>query len=169
MFREMDQTRRHFDGLLGTPLLPAIWRRAATEERVWSPAIEVLEKDDKFIVRAELPGLAEEDVEVHVGEGAVTIKGEKKAETETEEEGHRWSERRYGSFTRRVRFPSSVDAENIEASYGDGVLEITLPKVAEIKPKRLTLKPRVAGETTAEAEEPGGVEETKAPEDTNTD
>ena len=89
--------------------------------------------------------MTEDDVEVHVGDGTLTIKGEKKAENEVKEEDYRWSERSYGSFVRTIGFPSSVDAEKIGASYGDGVLEIALPKVAEIKPKRITLKTKTVG------------------------
>ncbi len=145
LFRELEETGRHFEGLLGTPLLPAAWRRLPAEEKEWSPAVEVFEKDDKFVVKAELPGLSEDDVEVHVGDGTLTIKGEKKTENEVKEDDYHWSERSYGSFVRTIGFPSSVDAEKIEASYGDGVLEIALPKVAEIKPKRITLKTRAVG------------------------
>lgn len=142
LFRELEETGRHLDGLLGTTLLPAAWHRLPAEEKEWSPAVEVFEKDDKFIVKAELPGLAEDDVEVHVGDGTLTIRGEKKTESEVKEEDYHWSELSYGKFVRTIGFPSSVAADKIEASYGDGVLEIALPKVAEIKPKRITLKPK---------------------------
>ena len=79
---------------------------------------------------------------VSVSDGTLTIKGEKRTENEVKEEDYHRSERSYGKFVRTIGFPSSVDAEKIEASYGDGVLEIALPKVAEIKPKRITLKTR---------------------------
>ncbi len=146
LFRELEETGRHLGVLLGTTLLPAAARRLPVEEKEWSPAIEVFEKDDKFVVKAELPGLNEADVEVHVSDGSLTIKGEKRTENEVKEEDYHWSERSYGKFVRTIGFPSSVDAEKIEASYGDGVLEIALPKVAEIKPKRITLKTRKGAE-----------------------
>ena len=142
LFRELEETGRHLDGLLGTTLLPTVARRLPVEEKEWSPAVEVVEKDDKFIVKAELAGLSMEDVEVHAADGTLTIRGEKKTESEVQDEDYHWSERSYGKFVRTIGFPSNVDAEKIEASYGDGVLEIVLPKVAEIKPKRITLKPR---------------------------
>ena len=138
-FRELEETGRQFDSLLGTPFLPAIWRRLPAEEREWFPAVEVFEKEDRYIVKAELPGMKEEDIEVNAADGRLTIKGEKKTEHEVEEEEYHWSERSYGSFVRTIGFPSNVDTSKIKASYEQGVLEITLPKVAEVKPKKITV------------------------------
>ncbi len=137
LFRELEETGRHFDNLLGGVALPAIWRRLPTQEREWSPAVEVLEKEDRFIIKVELPGLKEEDLDVSVGDGSLTIKGEKKTENEVKEEDYHWSERSYGSFVRTIGFPSTADAGKIEAHYENGVLEITLPKVSEVKPKKI--------------------------------
>ncbi len=142
LFRELEETGRPLDGLLGARFFPPAARPLSAEIKEWSPAVEVLEKGDKFIVNAELPGLNEDAVEVHVSDGVLTINGEKRIENEIKEEDYHWNERSYGKFVRTIGFPSSVDAEKIEASYSDGVLEITLPKVAETKPKRITLKTR---------------------------
>lgn len=139
MLRELEETGRHFDSIFGTPFLPAIWRRLPTEEKDWAPALEVLEKEDRFVVRAELPGIQEKDIEVSVKDGTLTLKGEKKTEHEVKEEDYRWTERSYGSFYRTVTLPSNVEAEKIAATYEDGVLEIDLPKVAEVKPKKITV------------------------------
>ena len=139
LFQELEGAGRHFDSIFGTPFLPAIWHRLPTEEKEWAPAIEVLEKEDRFVVKAELPGIKEDEIEISVNDGTLTLKGEKKTEHEVREEHYRWTERSYGSFHRTISLPSNVDTEKIGATYQDGVLEIDLPKVAEIKPKRITV------------------------------
>jgi HSP20 family protein len=148
LFRELEETGRQFDSLFETSFWPAVWRRLPAQEREWSPAIEVFEKEDKYVIRAELPGLKEEDVEVSVSDETLTMKGEKKTEHEVKEEEYHWSERTYGSFLRTIRLPSNVDAEKIEAEYENGIMEITLPKMAEVKPKKIAVKPK-------KGEEPG--------------
>jgi len=116
------------------------------EERSWTPAVDVFEKDDKFVVKAELPGMKEEDIDVSVVGDALTIRGEKVAETEVDEEDYYRSECSYGSFIRSLPLPSNVNADKITATYEGGVLEISLPKVAEIKPKKV----RVSAKKKAE-------------------
>jgi len=138
-FREMEEMERRINDVFGRPLLPAIWRRTPVEEMGWAPAIEMFEKDDKFMVKAELPGMKEEDIDVSVVGDTLTIKGERKAESEVKEEDYYCCERSYGSFSRSITLPSSVDAKNIEASYENGVLEVSLPKAAEVKPKKITV------------------------------
>ncbi len=115
-----------------------MWR-LPVEERGWMPAVDIFEKDDKFVVKAELPGMKEEDIDVSVVGDTLMIKGEKKTETEVKEENYYRCERAYGSFYRSVPLPSTVDADKIEASFEDGVLEVTLPKSAEIKPKKIAV------------------------------
>ena len=131
--------QRRFEEIFGRPFLPAVWRRVPSEERGWAPAIEVFEKEDKFVVKAELPGMKEEDIDVSVVGDTLTIKGERKAETEVKEEDYYCCERSYGSFSRSIALPSTVDASKIEASYEDGVLEVSLPKATEAKPKKVTV------------------------------
>jgi HSP20 family protein len=105
----------------------------------WAPAIDVFEKDDKFVVKAELPGMKEEDINVSVVGDTLTIKGERKAESEAKEKDYYYCERSYGSFSRSLALPSNVDAQKIEANYEDGVLEISLPKIPEVKPKKVSV------------------------------
>ena len=147
LFRELEETGRQFDSLFETSLWPAIWRRLPAEEREWSPALEVFEKEDRYVVKVELPGLKEEDVDVSVNDDTLTLKGEKKTEHEVKEEEYHWSERTYGSFLRTIRLPSNVDIKKIEAEYENGMLEITLPKMAEVKPKKISVKPKKGEET----------------------
>ena len=88
-------------------------------------------------MKAELPGMKEENIDVSVIGETLTRKGERKAETETKEEEYYCCERSYGSFFRSIALPSTVDVKKIEASYSNGVLEISLPKAAEIKPEKV--------------------------------
>ncbi len=87
-FRELEEMERRFGDLFGRPFLPAVWRRIPMVEMVWAPAIEVFEKEDKFVVKAELPGMKEEDIDVSVVGDTLTIKGERKAESEVKEEDY---------------------------------------------------------------------------------
>jgi len=135
-FRELEEVERRFRDTFGQSLLPA-WRRLPLEEKEWIPAIDVFEKEDKFVVKAELPGMKEDDIDVSVIGDILTIKGEKKTEAEVKEDEYYRCERSYGSFFRSVALPSHVDAKKIEASYEEGVLEITLPKVPEVQPKKV--------------------------------
>ena len=137
-FREMEEWERRFEDLLGRPM----WR-LPVEEIGWMPAVDVLEKDDKFVVKAELPGMKEEDINVSVVGDTLTIKGEKKTETEVKEEDYYRCERSYGSFYRSIPLPSTVDSAKIEASYEDGVLEVTLPKAPEVKPKKIAVSAKM--------------------------
>ncbi|MBA7699549.1 hypothetical protein ES703_108246 [subsurface metagenome] len=138
-FREPEDMERRLEDILGRPFLPAVWRRIPTVEMGWAPAIEVFEKEDRFVVKAELPGMTEEDIDISVVDETLTIKGERKAETEVKEEDYYCCERSYGNFSRSIALPSTVDAKKIEASYEDGVLEVNIPKAAEVKPKKISV------------------------------
>jgi len=100
----------------------------------------MIEKEDRFIVKVELPGMKKEDIDISVTGNTLTIKGERKAETEVKEEEYYCCERSYGNFFRSLTIPVSVDIEKIEAKYKDGVLEIDLPKSPEVTPKKIDIK-----------------------------
>jgi len=138
-FHELEELERRFEDIFGRSLLPALWRRLPTIERGWIPSIDVFEKEDKFVVKAELPGMKAEDFDVSVVGDTLTIKGERKAESEVKEEDYYCCERSYGSFSRSITLPSTVDAKKVEATYEDGVLEVTLPKAVEVKPKKISV------------------------------
>jgi len=131
---------RRFDEMFGRSLIPSIYRRLPVEQMAWAPTIDIFEKDDKFVVKAEIPGMKEEDIHVSVEGDMLTIRGEKKTESEVKEEDYYRCERSYGSFFRSVDLPSTVDASKIEADYEDGVLEVTLSKKPEVKPKKVAVK-----------------------------
>jgi HSP20 family protein len=141
-FRELEDMERSFDDLLSWPSVPAMWRRMPSMEMGWAPAVDVFEKDDRFVVKAELPGMKEKDIDVSVVGNRLVIRGERKAESEVKKEDYYYSERSYGSFSRSIDIPSDVDAKKIEANYDDGVLEINLPKTPGVKPKKVSVSAR---------------------------
>jgi len=116
------------------------WLAPAPLRGTWWPTMEVAEHDDRITVKAELPGVKNEDVEVSVLDDTLTVSGEKKESQEDKGDGYYHSERRYGSFRRDIRLPASVDANKVEATYRDGVLTITLPKTEQAKAKRIPVK-----------------------------
>jgi HSP20 family protein len=137
---ELEDWERNFEDIFGRPFLPRVAWRYPTGG--WIPAIDVFEKEDQFVVKAELPGMNEEDLDVSVAGDTLTIKGEKKMESEVKEKDYYRCERSYGSFMRSIPLPSSVDASKIKASYEEGVLQVTLPKAAEVKPKKVSVAAR---------------------------
>jgi HSP20 family protein len=147
-FGEMEDMERRFEDIFGRPFLPEVWRRIPVTEMGWVPAIDVFEKEDKFVVKAELPGMKEEDIDVSVVGDTLTIRGERKTESEVNEEDYYRCERSYGSFSRSIALPSSVDARKIEADYEDGVLEVTLPKAPEVKAKKVTVSAKKKGKSS---------------------
>src|SRR5262245_54860916 len=94
----------------------------------WSPAVDIFEKDEKLVMKAELRGMNEKDIEVNVENGVLTLRGERKRENEVKNDSYHRVERSYGSFTRTFSLPTTVDVQKIQASYKDGVLEVVLPK-----------------------------------------
>ena len=106
----------------------------------WIPSVDVFEADNEIVLRAELPGLSEEDVEITLENGRLTVRGEKKMEKEEVEGEYRRVESRYGSFVRSFSVPNTVDREKIEATFEKGVLQVSLPKAEAAKPQRIEVK-----------------------------
>ncbi len=106
----------------------------------WTPAADIAEHDDAFVVKAELPGLTKEDVKITVRDNVLTIQGEKKQESESKESNYRSIERTYGSFQRSFTLPTSIKSDKIDASFKDGVLSITMPKAEDARPKQIEVK-----------------------------
>lgn len=103
----------------------------------WSPVVDIYEKEDSIVLKAEVPGLEKDDISVVIEENVLTIKGEKKQENEVADDKFHRVERTYGSFQRSFTLPKTVDREKLVAEYKNGVLVITLPKVPEAKPKQI--------------------------------
>lgn len=107
---------------------------------VWVPAVDIYEQDDAYIVKAELPGMKKEDVNITIHQNILTLRGERKEEGTSKDMQYIRAERNVGSFLRSFTLPSSVKTDKVEAVYKDGVLTITLPKVEEAKPKAIPVK-----------------------------
>jgi len=131
--REMDRLFEDFEREWGWPRsmfsIEPFWRREAT----WAtaPAVDVAETDKAYEITAEVPGLAEKDLEVKLTSGALTIRGEKQEDKEQRKKDYYISERRYGAFERSFRLPEGIDTEKIDASFKNGVLKVVLPKTPE--------------------------------------
>ena len=105
----------------------------------WTPTVDVVENNDNFLVKADIPGVKKNDLKVDVKDGTLTIKGEKKQEEKVEKDNYIRVERSYGNFVRNFTLPANVDASKINAKFTDGVLEITIPKKEEAKPKEIKI------------------------------
>ena len=110
--------------------------------RRWVPAMDLVEAGDQFILRADLPGMSEEDVHVEFEDGTLTVSGERKAEHEEHEEGFHRVERAFGAFSRSLTLPKGIDADAVTAGFDRGVLEIRIPKPEQRKPRRIEIAPR---------------------------
>src|SRR5919204_1092603 len=107
--------------------------------RRWVPAMDLVETDDHFVLRADLPGLSEDDVSIELEDRVLTVSGERKAEHEDRKEGYYRVERAYGSFSRSLTLPEGVDADAVEASFDNGVLEVRISKPEEHKPRKVAI------------------------------
>lgn len=105
----------------------------------WTPALDVYEDKDQFVVTAELPGMKKDDIDVSFNDGSLTISGERKSERENKEAGVFRSERYFGRFQRTVDLPAHMEGNKVKAEYLDGILTVTLPKAEEAKPKRISV------------------------------
>ncbi len=105
--------------------------------RPWTPACDVKETENEIIVKADVPGVSEKDLEVRLEDGTLTIKGERKFEEEKKGEGYHRIERGYGTFVRCFSVPDTVDPDKIKATYKDGVLTVILPKKEAAKPRTI--------------------------------
>ena len=106
----------------------------------WRPAVDIKEEEDRFVIYADLPGVDPKDIEITMEQGVLTLKGERSEETKEEHEGYKRVERVSGSFYRRFSLPDTADAERIEAKGKNGVLEITLPKLEKVQPRKITVR-----------------------------
>src|SRR5688500_9565892 len=128
-FEELTTLRTRMDRL---------WSRMSAGDETalahWSPTADILETKDGIMIKVELPGIDQKNVDVELENGVLTIKGERQAEKETEEKGYRRVERSHGSFLRSFTLPVNVDPEKISASFANGLLELHLPKKEGVKP-----------------------------------
>ena len=126
------EVNRLFNTFFDTPVTAGATRR-------WLPPMDLVEAEDHYVLRADLPGLGEDDVSIEVEGGVLTVSGERKAEHEEQKEGYHRVERAYGSFSRSLTLPDGVDAEAVEASFDRGVLEVRIPKPEQSKPRKISI------------------------------
>ncbi len=136
-FRELE---REMDELFSRFFRDWPWPRLAGGGRGWLPPVDMVDRKDEIVLRADLPGLEQKDVEVTVEEGVLTIRGERKAEREVKEEDYYCCERWAGTFERSVMLPPGVDPDKIRATFRNGVLEVRLPKTREARGKKIEIK-----------------------------
>jgi HSP20 family protein len=135
-FRELARLQHEVEDVFGR--LPA-WPWTGGE-RAWVPAVDMIDRDDEIVLRADLPGLDEKDIEVRVQNGTLAIRGERKEEKEEKKEDYYCSERSYGAFVRTLTLPAAVEADKVKASFKNGVLEVHLPKAKEAKGRRIEVR-----------------------------
>ena len=147
-FRELQDRMDRMNRLFRESYRPEGPEEALTSTS-FAPPVDIYEDEHNITLKMEVPGIDEKDMDVRIENNTLSVRGERKFEKEEKEENFRRVERQYGSFTRSFTLPSSVETENIQASYDKGVLEIRLAKKAEAKPKQIKVK--VGGEKTLEA------------------
>lgn len=124
-------------------LLDMAWNRETGEELqegIWQPAVDIFEDEDRVVIKAELPGIDQKDIEVKIEESTLILKGERKHDESMKRENYHRLERYYGSFQRSFSLPHTIDQERIKATCENGVLTINLPKREESKPKQITIE-----------------------------
>jgi len=136
----VSEMNRVFDNMLG-----GLVRRSGGQQRAevteWAPAIDVVTEDGDLVIKAELPGVKQEDVDITLQDNVLTVSGQRKAEQEEERGGYYVRERRYGSFSRSLTVPEGVDESKIHARYENGVLEVTVEGAAQVQePKRIQIE-----------------------------
>ena len=134
-FRELATLQDRFNSLFQN--FAEVGGKEQLAQGTFVPAVDIYEDEHSLVLKLEVPGMNEEDLNVSLENSTLTVSGERKFEKEEKEENFHRIERRYGSFTRTFRLPNTVDAEKVEAGYDKGILKITLAKRAEAKPKQI--------------------------------
>jgi HSP20 family protein len=129
-----NEMNRLFNSVFDTPA-----PNGGASLRRWIPAMDLVETDEDFVLRADLPGLSEGDVNIELEDNVLTVSGERKSEHEERKEGYYRVERASGSFSRSLTLPEGVNPDTIKASFNKGVLEIRIPKPEERKPRKVAI------------------------------
>jgi HSP20 family protein len=144
--REIQTMRNLMDRFFDEPFFsaPQLWSQRGEHFPV---PLDVVEEEGQYIVKASVPGINPEDVEITLTDNVLTIKGESKSESESNEQNYHMRERRFGSFMRQIALPMGVNADEVEATYENGVLILRLPKSEAAKPKKISVRTTVNGNT----------------------
>ena len=137
--RDMDRMMEEFFGRRTRPWWPQRWF-GNEEIELTTPAVDMFEEKDDIVVKAEIPGMSKDNIEVNLTDHTLTIKGEKKKEEEVKKENYYRSERSYGSFVRTLTLPTDVHGDKVKATFKNGILEIRLPKTEAAKAKEVKIK-----------------------------
>src|SRR5919109_2711880 len=140
--RELDTLQSDLDRAFD----PFFGRTQNDARRRWIPAMDLVEADDHLVLKADLPGLDKDDVEIEIKDNVLTVSGERKTEREDSSNGYHRVERAYGRFSRSLSLPEGVDADQVQADFDKGVLEVRIPKPAERKPHRVQIGAAVEGQ-----------------------
>lgn len=135
LFEDLENFQREMNRLFDVGLHRPL--KTGNGGTLWTPAIDIVDEKDQIRVKADLPGMKKDEIEINLEHDTLTIRGEKKEEREIKEKDYIRSERYYGAFHRSFALPASVDSSKVAATYKDGVLEIILPKEEGAKPKQI--------------------------------
>jgi HSP20 family protein len=136
---ELQTIQNEMNRLFSTFFEPSAPQTSSPGLRRWIPAMDLVETDEAFVLRADLPGLEEGDVNIELEDNVLTVSGERKAEHEQRKEGYYRVERAFGSFSRSLTLPEGVDPEAVSASFSRGVLEVRIPKPEQRKPRKVAI------------------------------
>jgi HSP20 family protein len=137
-FRNLVNSQGEFDRFFREAFSPLVGQ-GEVSTRTWAPAVDIYENGDNLVLKAELPGVNPDDVEIRVEDNTLYLKGERKFDNEVKEQNYHRVERTYGTFTRTFSLPNSIDSDKVAANYKDGVLTLTMPKKEEAKPKTIKI------------------------------
>ena len=138
-FRDLVTTQDRFNQLFNDTFARAFGDQHDAAQQAWVPAVDIYETGDNLVLKAELPGINPEDVEIRVEDNTLYLKGERKFEKEVKEENLHRVERSYGTFMRNFALPNSIDADKVKAEYENGILTLTMPKREEAKPRTIKI------------------------------
>ncbi|HET7212165.1 MAG TPA: Hsp20/alpha crystallin family protein [Terriglobia bacterium] len=138
-FRDLVSTQDRFNQLFNGTFARAFGDQHELSPGAWVPAVDIYETDDSVVLKAELPGINPDDVEIRVEDSTLYLKGERKFEKEVKEENLHRVERSYGTFARTFALPNTIDADKVKAEYQNGILTLTMPKHEEAKPRTIKI------------------------------
>jgi len=137
-FRELLDLEREMNRFFDTSF--EILPDKIAKEGIWSPSLDIIEDKDNLTIKVDLPGVKQQDIDISISGNVLTLKGERKREEEYKDKNYHRVERFYGAFQRSFSLPPYADTSKVKASYKDGVLEITIPKTEEAKPKQIKVE-----------------------------
>lgn len=138
--RELDSMQRRINRMFNNFFEGRMSEEGDIALSAWSPAVDIVEREDSFVIEAELPGMKKDDIKISLANDILTIQGEKKSEREEKKENYHRTERTYGKFSRSFSLPGNIKSDKVEAEFSNGVLRITVPKSEEAKPKQIEVK-----------------------------